>query len=164
MTDTTAAATNAETFQFIMRKIYLKDVSFETPNSPAVFFQETALSPEIKVQFTTGHATLPDDNYEVVLTITVSATDKQGTVFLVEIQQAGVFQMRNFDQEEKKKRFLAVRCPIILFPYAREAIDNLMVKGGFPPLMLATIDFAAHFESTAAKSGVNEKNMATRSV
>jgi preprotein translocase subunit SecB len=149
MTDANVAATNAETLQFSLAKIYLKDVSFETPNSPAVFFQEEALSPKISVQYATAHATLSNDYYEVVLTITASATNKQGTLFLVEIHQAGVFLARDITQEQKLSRFLSVRCPNILFPYAREAIDGLMLKGGFPPLMLAPIDFAARYENIA---------------
>ncbi|GMQ87946.1 MAG: protein-export chaperone SecB [Gammaproteobacteria bacterium] len=119
-------------------RIYLKDVSFETPNSPAVFTQE--FNPATKIQVNTAVNALDENIYEVVLTITVTADHQDTIFFLVEVQQAGIFNIKGYDDTQRGS-LLRAYCLNTLFPYAREAISDLVVKGGFPSLVLAPINF-----------------------
>ena len=127
--------------QFSIQKIYLKDVSFESPNSPMVF-TDGDWKPEINVQINSGHAAVGKDLYEVVLSITVTAKKDEKTAFLVEVKQAGVFAITGFAQENLAG-MLGAFCPETLFPYAREAVSELVSKGGFPQLLLAPVNFNA---------------------
>jgi preprotein translocase subunit SecB len=126
--------------QFAIHRVYLKDASFETPNSPAVFMQEW--KPEVNLQLNSSVSALESDVYEVVLNVTATAKQGDKTGFLVEIQQAGIFTVKGFD-EVQKGSMLGAFCPNTLFPFAREAISDLVVKGGFPQLLLAPINFDA---------------------
>ena len=139
---------------FTIQKIYLKDVSFESPNTPAVFAEDN-WAPEINVQLNTESNKMGDDVFEVVLSITVTATHEEKTAFLVEIKQAGVFTMQGFGEEELSG-MAGSYCPNILFPYAREAISELVGKGGFPQLLLAPVNFdalyAQHVQQQAESS------------
>ncbi len=119
-------------------RIYLKDVSFETPNSPAVFTQE--FNPATKIQVNTEVNALDENIYEVVLTITVTADHQDTIFFLVEVQQAGIFNIKGYDDAQRGS-LLRAYCLNTLFPYAREAISDLVIKGGFPPMVLAPINF-----------------------
>jgi preprotein translocase subunit SecB len=139
MSDQEAASKPAEQ-QFVLQKIYLKDTSFETPNSPAVFTEEW--KPEINVELSTAGKPLTDEMMEVVLTVTVTAKLGEKTAFLVEVQQAGVFTIVGFNTEELA-HMQGSYCPSLLFPYAREAISDLIGKGGFPQLLLAPVNFDA---------------------
>ncbi len=133
--------------EFSILRIYLKDVSFETPNSPAVFTVDA--KPEIGIQLNTAVNDLEDNLYEVILSITVTAAHQENTAFLAEVQQAGIFMLKGFDTAQKGN-MLGAYCPNTLFPYAREAISDLVSKGGFPPLLLAPINFdALHAEKVA---------------
>jgi preprotein translocase subunit SecB len=127
--------------QFAIQKIYLKDVSFESPNSPMVF-TEGEFKPEINVQINSGHTTIGTDTHEVVLSVTVTAKKDDKTAFLVEVKQAGVFAITGFAQENLAG-MLGAFCPETLFPYAREAVSELVSKGGFPQLLLAPVNFNA---------------------
>jgi len=129
---------------FVIQKLYLKDVSFESPNTPAVF-SEQEWQPEINVQLNTESNTLADNVVEVVLNITVTATHQEKTAFLVELKQAGVFTLEGFNDEEKGG-MLGSYCPNVLFPFAREAISELVSKGGFPQLLLAPVNFDALYQ------------------
>lgn len=131
-----AAANTAP--QFAIVRVYVKDVSFETPNSPDVFNEN--FRPEIKLQFSTSIKKLPDDLYEVVLSVTVTSKEGDRTGFLVEVQQAGIFHLVGFE-EDQRGHTLGAYCPNILFPYAREVISDLVSKGTFPQLLLAPVDF-----------------------
>lgn len=142
MTEHSTGAKQADAPQFSLGKVYIKDASVEAPNSPAAFMAESDLKPSISLSYKVEHATLANDAYEVVLTLTVTASDEQTTVFLVEIKQGGIFRIHNAEREQIE-RFLRIRGPKILFPYARETVDNLVVKAGFPPLMLGPINFQA---------------------
>lgn len=137
--ESTAAAADNEK-QFVIQKIYLKDVSFETPNSPHVFTQEW--TPEVNVDLNTRSIKLDEGVFEVVLTVTVTARVGEGVGFLVEVQQAGIFTIGNFAEEELGA-MVGSYCPNILFPFAREAVADLVAKGGFPQLLLAPINFDA---------------------
>jgi len=127
--------------QFAIQKIYLKDVSFESPNAPNVF-QDGEWKPEVNVQINTEGKALENDLHEVTLTVTVTAKQNQSTAFLAEVKQAGIFHMSNFEQEQLNG-MLGAYCPEVLFPYAREAISELVAKGGFPQMLLSPVNFNA---------------------
>ncbi len=127
--------------QFAIQKIYLKDVSLESPYSPQVF-TDGEWKPEINVQINSTNQSLGTDTFEVSLTITVTAKQGEKTAFLVEVKQAGVFTIAGFS-EENMAGMIGAYCPETLFPYAREAISDLIAKGGFPQLLLAPVNFNA---------------------
>ena len=128
--------------QFAIQKLYIKDVSFESPNAPGVFTDGGNWQPEVNVQLNTEAKTLSESMHEVVLTVTVTAKQDDKTAFLVEVKQAGVFQMAGFPQDQMGG-MLGAYCPEVLFPFAREAISDLVAKGGFPQLLLAPVNFNA---------------------
>jgi len=127
--------------QFSIQKIYIKDVSFESPNAPAVF-SDGEWKPEVNVQINTEAKALNEALHEVTLTVTVTAKQLEKTAFLVEIKQTGIFQMVGFEQEQMGG-MLGAYCPETLFPYAREAISDLVTKGGFPQMLLSPVNFNA---------------------
>jgi preprotein translocase subunit SecB len=126
--------------QFGLIRLYVKDVSFEAPNTPEVF-EVQVTSPDIKLNLRTSQRPLGDDHYEVVLHVSSHATTGDKSVFLVEVEQAGVFQVSGYNPDETRA-ILGVACPNRLLPYAREVISSLTQRGGFPPLYLQPIDFA----------------------
>ncbi len=139
-----AASTEQPQQQFAMQRIYTKDLSFESPATPGIFRKQW--QPAINVDLNTKSNRVDDSgNYEVVLTVTVTAKMDDETAFLVEVQQAGVFMITGIEGENLR-RILGTAAPNILFPYARENIDSLCVKGGFPALMLAPVNFDALYQ------------------
>lgn len=134
--------------QFALQRVYLKDVSFEAPNTPQVFTKEW--KPEVKLDLNTGAQKLDDTHYEVSIKVTVTATNEDETAFLVEIVQAGLFVLANIP-EDQVRPMLGALCPNILFPYLRENVDSLVIKGGFPALVLAHINFDALFQQRLAQ-------------
>ncbi|RZQ54104.1 protein-export chaperone SecB [Pseudoalteromonas phenolica] len=136
------AAAPQEGPQFTIQRIYIKDVSFETPNSPAIFQKEW--TPEVKLDMDTRSNKLDEGIFEVVLALTVTASIGEETAFLCEIQQAGIFQIAELE-ELQMAHMLGAFCPNILFPYAREAVAGLVNKGTFPQLNLAPVNFDALF-------------------
>ena len=142
--------------QFSIQKIYTKDLSFETPNSPKIFTQ--AWQPSLDVNLATQSKALEDDVFEVVLSITATVKLEEEIAYLVEVQQAGIITANGFDQEELAP-LLGSFCPNILFPYAREVISDLVSKGRFPQLILAPINFDALYmqkqQQNAAPSTLN---------
>ena len=126
--------------QFSIQKIYTKDMSFETPNTPKIFTEKW----EPMVDFNLGSNVQPLENglYEVALTVTITVKSEDKTAYLVEINQAGIFTLIGFSDEELSP-MLGSFCPTILFPYAREAVSDLVAKGGFPQLILAPVNFDA---------------------
>lgn len=127
--------------QFSIQKIYTKDLSFETPNSPAIFAQEK-WEPEVNVQLNSRAGKMENNMHEVVLTVTVTAKIKGDTAYLVEVQQAGVFQANGFE-DAQLGHLLGSFCPNILFPYVRETISDLVARGGFPQMLLQPVNFDA---------------------
>ena len=127
--------------KFQIQKIYCKDISFESPNTPAMF-QQTKWEPNVNVQLATKTSTLAENLHEVVITVTVTAKVEDKSAYLAEVQQAGIFQLEGFAAEQMG-HLLASFCPNILFPYAREAISDLVNRGGFPQLLLAPVNFDA---------------------
>jgi preprotein translocase subunit SecB len=140
--DQAAAGTeNQNQPQFALQRIYLKDLSFESPNSPAVFQEQW--KPQVSLDLNTSHSKLSEEGqYEVVLSLTVTAKMGEKVAYLVEIQQAGVFMIKGVEGQQLG-HMLGAYCPNILFPYAREAIDGVVNKGSFPSLMLAPVNFDA---------------------
>ncbi|MBM7074096.1 protein-export chaperone SecB [Shewanella sp. 202IG2-18] len=128
--------------QFNIQRVYTKDLSFETPNSPAIFQKEW--NPEVKLDLDTKSNKLADDVYEVVLSLTVTATVGEETAFLCEVQQAGIFSIAGLT-EPQLAHSLGAYCPNILFPYARETVGSLVGRGTFPQLNLAPVNFDALF-------------------
>lgn len=138
---------------FSIEKIYLKDVSFEAPNAPAVFTEDW--SPEVKMDLNSQGQAIDKNVFEVELSITVTAKNNDKTGFLVEIKQCGIFSISGMD-ETNLNGMLGSFCPNILFPYAREAISDLVTKGGFPQLLLAPVNFdaiyAQHLQNSEGKT------------
>ena len=127
--------------QFRIERLFLKDSSFESPNSPDVFIKQWR--PEIKVDINTRANSLGEDLQEVILTATITATLEEEVVgFIVEVQQAGIFLIQGAEPSQLSQ-IIGIACPNTLFPYLRETIDNLVVKGGFPALQLAQVNFEA---------------------
>ena len=125
---------------FEIQKVYIKDVSLETPNSPLIFTEQW--QPQTEVRLETAGTPLTEDLFESVLTLTMTAKLGERTAYLVEVQQAGLFTLRGFE-EAQLGHMLHSFCPNILFPFAREALADLVGKGGFPPLLLNPINFDA---------------------
>jgi preprotein translocase subunit SecB len=122
-------------------KIYLKDFSFESPQAPAVF-QQGDWKPQTDLNLRSGHEAVGGDHHEVVLTVTIEAKADDKTFFLIELQQAGLFEIAGYGEEEMGA-IVGSFCPNILFPYARETIASLIQKGGFPEFVLQPINFDA---------------------
>lgn len=146
---------NAEP-HFSIEKIYLKDVSFESPETPAIFTDEW--SPEINMDLNSTGKPIENHIFEVELSITVTAKNKDKTAFLVEIKQCGIFSINGVD-DANLNGMLGSFCPNILFPYAREAISDLVSKGGFPQLLLAPVNFdalyAQHVQNNRGDETIN---------
>ena len=144
------AAPSQATFQ--IEKIYVKDVSLEIPNAPQVFMQQ--VQPQLEVRIDTGAAPFTEGYYEAFVSATVSAKVGDKTLFLAEAVQAGIFQMRNVPADDLKP-LLGIACPTILFPYLRETISDLVIRGGFPPVLLAPVSFEAlYMQRLQQASGV----------
>lgn len=143
--------------QVRLQRIYLKDASFESPRSPSVFLE--AWKPELQVDINTRAEAIGDDLFEVILTVTVRAKLERGkTAFIVEVEQAGIFQVEGVEPT-LIKRILATICPNTIFPYVRETIDSICVRGGFPAIQLAPVNFDALFEDAVKnKNSENAEN------
>lgn len=152
-----AQGQNQQQLQFSLQRIYVKDISFESPNSPAVFQQP--FKPKVGLDLNTSSEQVGEDLYEVVIKVTaqVSHAESGTTSFLVEVEQAGLFRIAGL-QGDQLDHTLGAFCPNVLFPYARECIDNLVNRGSFPPLMLSPVNFEGMYaqkkkrESEAAEN------------
>ena len=136
--------------QILLQRIYLKDASVEVPLAPQVFTRQ--LNPQLDVQVGTATAPLGNSVYQVMLTVTVTAKLGEETGFLVEVHQAGVFQMVGFAAESDIQAVLAGYCPGVIFPFAREAVADLIQRTGFPPMLLQPINFEALYAEHQARS------------
>ena len=125
---------------FALEKLYLKDVSIEVPSAPEIFVERDA--PKISIELNNEAKPLADGYYEIALQITVTSKIGKQTAFVVDIVQAGIFVIKNIP-EDGLEAVIAITCPNILFPYAREAISNFTVKAGFNPVQLQPINFEA---------------------
>jgi preprotein translocase subunit SecB len=143
MTDQTPAAVGdnaAQQAQFTVEKIYVKDVSFEAPNAPAVFNEQG--QPQLNMNLNQKVGRLEGDLFEVVLGVTLTCTLNDKTVYLAEVEQAGIFGLAGFD-ERTLDMMLGTYCPNVLFPYVRQSISDLITNGGFPPFYMQPINFEA---------------------
>ena len=145
--------------QFNIQKIYTKDISFESPNSPKIFTDKW--EPKNNLDLNTNATPIGENHYEVVLSLTVTTKVGDNTAYLCEVQQAGIFYIEGF-AEPDLRAMLGSFCPNILFPYAREAVSDIVTRGGFPQMLLAPINFDALYEqhmqqqaSTASSETVN---------
>jgi len=138
--DAAQGTEQAPTHNFAIQRIYTKDVSFETPNSPQVFTKEW--KPEITVNMNTDVQTLGDSAFEVNLTVTVTAKQEDLTAYLVEVKQSGIFIIQGYSEEEMGA-MMGIYCPNTLFPYAREVVSSLVTGGSFPQFVLSPVNFEA---------------------
>jgi len=126
--------------QLSLQKVYLKDASFEVPSAPQIF--QEAGQPQIQLNLSQKVGNLAENVYEVVLTVTVTCKVSEKTAYLAEVQQAGIFGLNGFD-DLNRDAILATYCPNTLFPYARQAVSDLVQNGGFPPFLMQPINFEA---------------------
>ena len=140
---------------FSIEKIYVKDLSLEIPHAPQVFLGRE--QPEIDMQLGTGAQLLEDGIYEASVTVTITANLGDQVNFLIEAAQAGIFQIRNLPEAEIDP-ILGVACPNILFPYVRETVSDVVNRAGFPPVLLAPINFDALYAQQRAQAAANSSN------
>ena len=131
-----------------LQAVYLKDCSYEAPQGPRA---DANWKPNINLDLATNSHVIEGDVHEVVLSVTVSATQNDKTVFLVEVKQAGAFLMQNIPAEDSK-RAIATLCPAVLFPYARAVVSTLVSQGGFPQLLLPPVNFDALYANAQAQA------------
>lgn len=150
---------NESEAQFMVQRVYVKDSSFETPNTPAVFQQKW--EPELSLDLNTHNVELEKGIYEVVLTLTATVKNENAVAFLAEVKQAGIFTIQGAPNDQLE-HLLGSFCPSILFPYAREMITTQVIHGSFPQLVLAPINFdALYFQQLEEKSKAKENEKAT---
>jgi preprotein translocase subunit SecB len=138
-----AGAKQAAQPEFGIQRIYIKDLSFEAPHSPEIF--RTDWTPEVVLDLNTSVNKIGSEVYEVVIKVIVTVKAKEKIAFLVEVQQAGIFTMKGF-AEDQLSPMLGSFCPNILFPYAREVVSDVVSRGTFPPLYLSPVNFDALYQ------------------
>ena len=134
--------------KFEIQKIFIKDASFESPNSPDIFREKW--QPQTDIHLASQNVKISDELYEVTLNVTVTSSQNERTAFLVEIKQSGIFLIKNFP-DDQLGHLIGSYCPHTLFPFAREAVSELVTKGGFPPLLLSPVNFDALYQQQLAK-------------
>ncbi|MFA6036503.1 MAG: protein-export chaperone SecB [Legionellales bacterium] len=143
--------------EFSIQRIYTKDISFESPKTPQLFSEQWA--PEVKMEINTEAKPINEPLYEVKLKVTVTVQQKDSVAFLIEVVQAGLFALKDFEAAQRNQ-MLGSFCPNILYPYAREVVSNLAAHGGFPALYLSPINFdalyAQHMSKLKEASGQKE--------
>ena len=140
--------------QFEIQRIFVKDISFESPNTPHTFVEEW--KPEVNLNLETKSNRIQDNLHEVILSITATVNTAKKTAFLIEVHQAGVFMINGFNNEQLH-HMLGSFCPNILFPYAREVVSDIVVRGGFPQLILAPVNFDALYAQHMEQQKNGEK-------
>jgi preprotein translocase subunit SecB len=128
---------------FTIEKIYVKDLSLEVPHAPGIFLERDA--PQVHLELKTHHARMEEGMYEASLTVTVTAKVKEKVMFIVEVEQAGIFRIRHVPETEMGP-VLGVGCANILFPYIRETVSDAVTRGGFPTVMLNPVNFEALYQ------------------
>jgi len=137
---------------FRIEKIYVKDMSLEIPNAPGVFLEREA--PMVDVQLHAIGERIDEGIYEALLTATITAKVNDKTMFLVEVRQAGIFQIRNLAETEMEP-VLGITCPNILFPYLREAVSDIVTRAGFPPVILNPVNFEVIYQQEKQQADLN---------
>lgn len=142
---------------FEIQRIYIKDISFEAPNTPHTFVEDW--KPEVQLNLETKSNKIQDNVHEVVLSVTATVTTSKKPAFVVEVHHAGIFAISGIPADQIR-HMLGSFCPSILFPYAREVISDLVMRGGFPQLILAPVNFdalyAQHMEEQKKTDGSSE--------
>jgi preprotein translocase subunit SecB len=133
---------------FQIQRVYLKEASLEQPNSPAILLEQE--QPAVDIQLGVEAAQAAEGMYEVSVTATVTTKIKDRTVFLVEVKQAGIFEIRNVPQEQMNA-IMGIACPQIVYPYLRSNVSDIVTRAGFPPVYLAEINFQAMYEQQQAE-------------
>jgi preprotein translocase subunit SecB len=146
--------------QITIQKIYLKDFSFESPNSPTIFTSSDGWNPKTNLNLRSTHTKCDDDQSEIVLTVTIEAKQEDKTLFLVELAQAGLFLLSGYSKEELDA-IVSSFCPNILFPYARESVSAIITKGGFPEFLLQPINFDALYAQSRNQAETDSNNGGT---
>ena len=136
--------------KFFVKRIFTKDLSLESPEAPAIF-DNIKSTPKIAFNLNTTIASIDDTTYDITLDINVKAETENNVIYLVEVKQAGLFIIDGAD-DELKDVFLNIRCPEVIFHYARETISSLVQKAGFPPIFIAPIDFNALYQQELSKN------------
>lgn len=148
MADNDSAAANngdeAAQPQVAVQKIYVRDASVEVPDGPHIFTQE--FKPEVGVELNSRVDELEGDNYQVTLMVTVTAKQSEKTAYIVEVQEAGVFQISGFAEETQRAHVLGAYCPGVLFPFVRESVSDMVQRAGFPPFLLQPVNFDAVYQ------------------
>lgn len=139
--------------QFSVQRLFVKDLSFESPMGAQVFTK--SWKPSVNVDLNTSSSKLDDSNFEVVLTVTITGKLDDEVAFLVEVQQAGIFLVAGIEGDDLR-RALGIIAPNLLFPYVREAIDSLAVRGGFPPINLSPVNFDALYAKAAEQAAAQQ--------
>ena len=156
--DTTHESTDK---QFVLQKIYVKDISFESPRTPDIFSKN--ISPQTQLNIKSSAKEIAPDLHEVILTLTVEAKDKDQTLFLVELQQAGVFLIRGYKTDECRA-LVGSYCPGALYPFAREAVATVVSRGGFPQLLLQPINFDALYAQALKQQASDDGSVGGQSL
>ncbi|MBA3023352.1 MAG: protein-export chaperone SecB [Gammaproteobacteria bacterium] len=161
MTEKTESAPQNDAPIFNIEKLYVKDLSLEIPNAPAIFLQRE--NPQIDLQLQTKAGQLEEGVFEVEVTVTVTAkvSEKEQVMFLIEAKQAGIFQVRNMPASEMEG-ILAVMCPNILYPYLREVVSDVAVRGGFAPVLLNPINFEAIYQQQKQQAQAQAEGAAVK--
>lgn len=133
---------------FNIEKLYVKDLSVEVPNAPAIFLERE--SPQIDVNLATANLSMGDNLYQASITVTVTAKAGDKTMFLVECSQVGIFRIQNVP-EDQLPMVLGIGCPNIVFPYLRETISDVVIRAGFPPVLLNPVNFEAIYQQQLAQ-------------
>lgn len=155
-----AKTDNIKNGQFAVQKIYTKDISFETPHSPNIFTEEW--SPKVNMQLSSEASSINEDLTEVVLSVTLTVTLGEKTAYLVESHIAGIFLIKDFPQQVVE-HMVATICPNILFPFARELVCDLVIRGGFPQLLLAPVNFEALYAQQKKQNEIKAQTGNTES-
>ncbi len=143
--------------QLLLQKIYVKDLSWESPKAPLVFTSN--VQPQTQVNIRSGSIDVAPNTQEVTLTLTIEAKDNDATLFLAEVAQAGIFFIQGYTAEEKAV-LLGSFCPSTLYPFAREAVADLVSRGGFPPLLLQPINFDALYQQALQERAARDTGAA----
>ena len=144
---------------FQIQRVYLKDLSLEQPNSPAILLEQE--QPTVDIQLGVDAQPVTDGIYEVTVSATVQTKVQDRTVFLVEAKQAGIFEIRNLP-EDQMGPILGIACPQIVYPYLRGNVADVVQRGGFPPVHLAEINFQAMFEQQQAQAAGQPPSVLTQ--
>ena len=160
MAEENASSEEKQAARFVIQKIYTKDVSFESPNSPDIFREEW--KPKLDLQLGNEYRRIDEDNHEIILSVTVTATVGDKTAFLIEVKQAGIFSLTGYSDEEMGP-LIGSYCPNTLFPFVREVVSDVVTKGGFPQLVLSPVNFDAMYMHQKEQAIAQAKAQATAS-